>query len=100
VISFEKALRLMQHAGAGARSSWNAARNPANDQYGGAILFRVKLYNSGDAAFWVVLSFSGLPELADEAAMIVTAASMPWQASINSLNEIARTSDNQIITLA
>lgn len=62
----EKARRLADHPEHVA--SWQS-RKPDEDQYGGAV--------SGDH---YILSFSGLPELADEAVMLVTMASaMPWE---------------------
>jgi len=61
----EKGERLFEMRGLH-KSSWQS-RNPEADKWGGAIIV-------GD----LILSFSGLPELADEAAMLRLARSCNW----------------------
>ncbi len=77
-LSIEKAQRLAAYAQYGAISSWVANRNPEKDQYGGAILMPCAIPQLGSERVWTVLSFSGLPEVCDEAAMLLTAVRMGW----------------------
>jgi len=65
-LSQEKALRLIQRANAPHLSSWQS-RAPVNDRWGGAV--------RGNG---FILSFSGLPEDADEAVSLVVAVSCSW----------------------
>lgn len=59
--SQEKDIRLRRELNNGHMSSWES-RDPENDKWGGAIY-----------AYKYIYSFSGLPELADEAVMLITA---------------------------
>lgn len=80
--SQEKGLRLFQQREHDV-SSWQT-RNEEKDLWGGAII-------AGD----FILSFSGLPELTDEAVMIKTALLCKW-ASEETLCQIAEISDNRL----
>ena len=81
-LSQEKARRLFNQIGVGRKSSW-LSRNEKNDQWGGAI-----------CAGKVIVSFSGLSELADEAVSLMTAVFCGWLA-IEQAREIAAISDNK-----
>ncbi len=78
--SLEKVYRL--HRNPNHNSSWQS-RKPDFDQWGGAI-------RAGEYIF----SFSGLPELADEAVMLATAV-MLLLLTLEEACAIARLSDNQ-----
>jgi hypothetical protein len=82
--AIEKAVRLFQSIDV--RSSW-MNRNPDKDQWGGAI--RVHVEGSG-----LILSFSGLPELADEA-IVLSAAVRRGLMSYKDAAEIAELSNNE-----
>ncbi|HLC45031.1 MAG TPA: hypothetical protein VJK50_04300 [Patescibacteria group bacterium] len=75
----EKALRLRAHPEH--RSSWQS-RNPDQSQWGGAV--KAKTY---------IFSFSGLPELADEAAMLELAVDL-GELDLMAAFHLARISDN------
>ncbi|HMP67349.1 MAG TPA: hypothetical protein PKA60_01195 [Candidatus Paceibacterota bacterium] len=64
-------------------SSWQS-RNEVLDQYGGAIR---------TTPGWLILSFSGLPELADEALMLYLAVQLGWM-PIGEAMSIASISNN------
>lgn len=64
--SLEKAQRVGRCLDAGIKSSWQS-RDPENNKWGGAI-----------ATYDFILSFSGLPELWDEALMLFVAYWMNW----------------------
>ena len=83
-LSQEKARRLFNQIGAGGKSSWQS-RNEKNGQWGGAI-----------CAENVIVSFSGLPELADEAVSLMTAVLCGWLA-IERAREIAAISNNKFL---
>jgi hypothetical protein len=78
----EKADRLRLFVDIGHRSSWQT--RDGKDKWGGAVL-------AGNLIF----SFSGLPELADEAVMLWTATSCNCMSPEMAI-EIARISDNKI----
>ena len=78
-LSNEKSMRLYDQDDL---SSW-ISRDESNYRYGGAILTTNNL----------ILSFSGLPELADEAVMLVTALALEW-INHDKAGLIAQTSDN------
>lgn len=65
--SQEKATRLSQHSIH--LTSWES-RDPDKDMYGGAI----RIGPAGN----LIISFSGLPELADEAVMLYVAVQLGW----------------------
>lgn len=79
----EKAARLRDHLGEGHVSSWQS-RNPDKDEWGGAIATRNFIF-----------SFSGFPEEADEAIMLLAAISV-LELSPEDADEIARVSANNI----
>jgi len=79
----EKANRLGIHAGLGHRSSWQS-RDGLN-KWGGAVLV-------GDLIF----SFSGLPELADEAVMLLAARACGLMAHASACG-IAHASNNKFL---
>ncbi len=81
--SQEKAVRLAQNSEH--ISSWQS-RNPEKNCYGGAI--RV------GPAKNLIMSFSGLPELADEAVMLATALRLLWMSHDEAI-QIAKASNNQ-----
>lgn len=78
----EKAKRLAEHLDH--VSSWQS-RNPDEDKWGGAIV-----------AGPYIFSFSGLPELADEAAMALAAVELDYMTIVQAL-AIADHSGNQLI---
>ena len=80
--SQEKAKRLFADT---ASSSSFQSRDPDNDKYAGAIRVRS-----------VILSFSGLPELADEALMVFVALSAGWISEVEALR-FSTISDNDYI---
>lgn len=80
-ISLEKAMRIYRNQDA---SSW-MSRDPDNDKWGGAIV-----------AGRFILSFSGLPELADEALMLALGREMSW-ISIEDVMGLATVSNNEYI---
>jgi hypothetical protein len=82
--SAEKALRLQTYSHSDGHqhvSSWQS-RDPDQDRWGGAIL-----------AGMHILSFSGLPELADEALMLAVAVKLRLLSASKAM-EIAQLSDN------
>lgn len=79
----EKAARLARNMPAGHCTSWTS-RDEAAEQYGGAIV-----------AGGYILSFSGLPEHGDEAAMTLGAL-MAGLISADQVQEIASFSDNML----
>ena len=80
----EKAGRLHAYADTDShKSSWQS-RHPSTDRWGGAILTNK----------WI-FSFSGLPELADEAIMLFAAITLGFMERADA-DAIARISDNQL----
>jgi hypothetical protein len=91
--SFEKALRLAQmHKAHGHVSSWQS-RDVSQALFGGAVLLYCDLDKRGAKQAYFVLSFSGLPELGDEAAVLRTAHLM-WHVRSN-MRDIVDASDNE-----
>lgn len=83
----EKALRLeAEHAAHGHVSSWQS-RDPEHDKWGGAVL------GPDDQKRQYAFSFSGLPELCDEAVMLLTAVQVGHLTKAEAI-EIARISNN------
>ncbi len=97
-LSYEKALRLAMNAKhyRSFLSSWTG-RNVTLDQYGGAVLLECNPSNSDFGGWvWLIFSFSGLPELADEAAMLKTAQTLNWDVNPNHMVEIIKKSNNEL----
>ena len=81
-LSLEKADRLLENLESKKHlSSWQS-KDESKDKYGGAI-----------ATHELILSFSGLPELADEAVVLITALSFGW-ATEDEATKIAKISKN------
>jgi len=97
--SREKAERIIRNLKNGEShvSSWQS-RDPDRERYGGAIMVHIPAWQVGGGAPSVaILTFSGLPEKADEALMIWVAYQLSWlskeEAGLiieESNNEIAR----------
>lgn len=98
ICSIEKVIRLANHVSDGHMSSFES-RVP-NEMYAGAIKFRCKAPDvDRHRSVWLMFSLSGLPELADEAAMLCLAESLfhiGWEPDRSDLKEIFRRSKNSI----
>ncbi len=95
ILSFEKAVRLvtgLADDGGMVVSSFQYRRDPNRGRYGGAILLQASLEEGSDQV-WLILSFSGLPELADEATMLLLASTM-WTINTNVASKVIRASGN------
>ncbi|MDP2683693.1 MAG: hypothetical protein Q8P20_01425 [bacterium] len=91
-IATEQANRLLAEfkpIGNQAVSSWQTRIE--NEKYAGAILFETNI-----TVYFgpIAISFSGLPELADEALMLALGVRMDW-ITISEATEIAKISDNR-----
>lgn len=86
-LSLEKAIRLSGKLDDGDASSWQS-RDPEKQQWGGAV-------SIGEG---FILSFSGLPELADEALVLLIAMDATENEGLMMpvAEQIARTSDNKL----
>lgn len=96
----EKAMRLANHRQDGHVSSFQS--RTLGKTFSGAILFQVVIPEFGEEPIWMVLSFSGLPETADEAAMVLTAYRMRehgWQINVDSLRAILAISHNDVFKM-
>ncbi len=96
IVSFEKATRLMmKHADTKLRhmSSWQS-RDHSGQKYGGAII--VEVVSSGGEKSVLLISFSGLPEEADEVMGLLIAEKMEWQVTHDSIRELLRWSNNRL----
>ncbi len=72
-ISAEKAERLAANFLKDGHLTSMRSRNPENQQFGGAIILSCSIYSDEPEDYSLyLLSFSGLPEEADEAAMVMT----------------------------
>lgn len=93
IVSVEKAIRLMKSK---RDTSW-LTRNPGEGEWGGAFVLFTDTNELPDKAQSLVFSFSGLPELCDEAAMALTALRMrTWGYAVTDLSEILKTSNNEL----
>ena len=92
-ISKEKAKRLSSKENYEHISSWQS-RNPDLKRYGGAIKIHTKVMNTFSRDIEnviLILSFSGLPEVGDEALVLLLAREMGWlsEARITTYTEIS-----------
>ncbi|MEK7093109.1 MAG: hypothetical protein AAB927_01355 [Patescibacteria group bacterium] len=97
VCSIEKPIRLSQNVHLGHVSSFQS-RVP-DQLYAGAIMFRCVIPELGSERVWVIFSFSGLPEMADEASMVIAAEHMNergWKVDFDDLKKIIDTSKNSV----
>ncbi len=69
-------------------------RDEARNQWGGAILLDcwVREFNPGPSH--LIFTCSGLPELGDEAAMLLTSTNMPWGVGLREIQDIVQVSKN------
>ena len=88
--SKEKATRLAEHVESGHLTSWQS-RDPEQDRWGGSVVTSSSL--SGEQS---IFSFSGLPELADEAAMIMAIMHL-GMLSYEDSGQRAKLSNNRLI---
>jgi len=97
--SFEKPVRLANNFSVNQHVSSYQSR--VHDQfYAGAIMFHCVIPELGTEPLRIVFSFSGLPEMGDEAASLLTAERMhlrcDWQVKLSDLTMILKISNNSI----
>lgn len=95
--SFEKAVRTVNNFGVGHVSSYQSRID--NKLFVGAIMFRCIIPELGEKPVWVVFSISGLPEMGDEAAALITAEHMNlrgWTVNIDDLRKVVKISANSV----
>lgn len=94
IVSLEKVIRLAKNSG-GAKGDVSSfqSRNLSQNEYGGAILVIVEIEGE---IFYLIFSFSGLPEKGDEALCLLVASKLPWPTKNWVKLAIIETSDNEI----
>ncbi len=94
IVSLEKAIRLGKNCGVNRHVSSFQSRNLSANEYGGSIL--VMLDPGGLEIFYLILSFSGLPEKADEALCLLIASQLSLATKNWAKLLIIEASDNEI----
>jgi len=97
--SMEKIVRLAIHAGADGHVSSFQSRAP-DLLYTGAIRYRCIVPDISDTPIWLANSVSGLPEMGDEAASVLTAEHMHhrglWEVNFWDLQRVLEISQNPV----